>query len=217
MKRFSDFTRSSVGKKQIMALTGLALSLFLVGHLSGNFLLFVGPEKFNAYANFMSAHPLLIPVELVLLLIFLSHVGFAIALTRQNRAARPVAYAVNDASDASLASRTMILTGLVVFAFVPIHLINFKYQNWHETEAGLYGLVVAKFADPLYAIPYIVAMIILGFHLWHALHSLIRTFGLVHPTYTPILKKICAALAIILAGGFTSIPVWFLLFGQGGN
>lgn len=216
MSGFCDFTRSSVGKKQLMALSGLALSLFLVGHLSGNFLLFAGPEKFNAYANYMSTNPLLIPIELLLLSIFLLHVGLAITLTRQNRAARPFPYAVKDPSGASMASRSMIYTGILIFLFVPLHLIHFKYAPWHGTDAGLYGVVVNKFALPAYSLPYAAAMIAMGFHLAHALQSCLRTFGLVHPGHTPWIQRLCLGLALFLSAGFTAIPLWFLIQGHGG-
>lgn len=216
MSRFLHFFSTSIGQKQLMAVTGLVWLGFLVGHLSGNFLLLAGPETFNAYAEFLSNHPLLIPVEIFMLTVLLAHVFLAIRITVQNRAARGSSYQFKQASGATLASRSMIFSGLVVFFFLVIHLINFKYGGYEDHELKLYGLVMDQFAQPEFAVMYILFMVVLGAHLIHAIQSVFQTFGWNHPAYTPALKNLGYALALILAGGFAALPLWAWLIFEGG-
>ena len=202
---------SSIGKKVGMAVTGMMVYGFLLGHLAGNFLLFRddGGEQFNAYSKFLTEHPLLVPVELVLLVAFLLHIHFGISVARANRRARPQAYKKTRAlGRRSWASRSMVFSGLIILVFVVTHLRTFKYAD-HSTGT-LYQLVMETFSQPIYASGYALAMLVLGFHLWHALQRAFQTLGLGTG------RRIWAAstvLAVIIAGGFGAIPLWAFLRG----
>ena len=189
-----------------MALTGLLLYLFLVGHLAGNLLLLKldRGEDFNAYSDLLTHHPLLIPVELVLLAIFVLHMYLAISVSRDNRRARPVGYRkTKSVGGRSWASSTMIYSGILILVFVVLHMKTFKYGD--RGAGTLYDLVMHTFREPLYAGWYVFAMIVLGFHLWHAFHSALQSLGFQDR------KKLRLAgiiLCLILAGGFAFIPLW---------
>ena len=197
---------SSIGKKVGMAVTGLVVYGFLLGHMAGNFLLFKsdGGEQFNAYSKFLTEHPLLIPIELGLLAAFLLHILFGISVARENRRARPEAYKkAKGVGRRSWASRSMVFTGLVVLVFVIIHLKTFKYAD--HTTGTLYRLVMDTFSQPLYAAGYVIAMTVLGFHLWHALQSAFQTLGFrTGRTFWTASMLV----AVIIAGGFGIIPLW---------
>ena len=204
----SSFT-SSIGKKLAMALTGLALYGFLLGHLGGNLLLLSkdGRAAFNAYSEFLTNHPLLVPVEVGLVGVFVLHIYFAITVSLENRRARPVGYRVSTSvGDSSWASRTMIWTGLLILVFVILHIKTFKYGELGD--GSLYDLVVTTFRDPGYAAWYVAAMLLLGFHLWHAFRSAFQTLGLyARPTLRALSIVLCAA----VSGGFAIIPAWIFL------
>ncbi|MSR84456.1 MAG: succinate dehydrogenase cytochrome b subunit [Candidatus Latescibacteria bacterium] len=201
---------SSVGKKLGMALTGLALYMFLVGHLAGNLLLFKkdGGAQFNAYSEFLLNHPLLVPVELGLIAVLFLHVWLAISVSLDNRRARPLGYQVERASGGrNWASRTMLYSGLFTFLFVVIHLVNFKYAD--RAGGTLYDLVIRSFKTPLYAGGYALAMILLGFHLWHSFQSAFQTLGI---QLSARLRSASVLICLVLAGGFGVIPLWIFLF-----
>ena len=200
---------SSIAKKVGMALTGLLLYGFLVGHMSGNLLLLRddGGEAFNAYSAFLTSHPLLLPVESGLVAIFILHVVLAIAVSKENRRARPERYARTKAvGGRTWASRSMIWTGLVILVFVVIHLKTFKYGELGD--GTLYDLVIATFQDSLYVSWYVAAMLLLGFHLWHALQSAFQTLGL---SARQNLRRMSIVVCFLIAGGFGFIPLWVYL------
>lgn len=200
----------SVGKKLGMALTGLALYMFLAGHLAGNMLLFKGDggAQYNAYSEFLLNHPLLVPVEIGLTLVLILHVWLAISVSRDNRRARPQGYQVEKASGGrNLASATMLYSGLCTFAFLVIHLINFKYGD--RGAGTLYDLVMKSFKTPLYAGGYVLAMVLLGFHLWHSFQSAFQTLGI---QLSPRQRSASVLVCVVLAGGFGVIPLWIFLF-----
>ena len=151
MIRVATFLTTGIGRKMLMALTGLALLGFLVLHLAGNLLIFVGPKSFNDYSHALVANPLIYPAEALLLIWFVAHFVSGIQITLQNRAARPVPYEVKrragHTSHKSIASSTMILSGIILLIFVPVHLWTFKFGPHYPsaTEAGvrdIYRLVV---------------------------------------------------------------------------
>lgn len=200
----------SVGKKFAMALTGLALYVFLAGHLAGNLLLFKGDggAQFNAYSEFLLHHPLLVPVELGLIAVLVLHVWLAISVSLDNRRARPQGYQVERASGGrNLASRTMLYSGLLTLLFLIIHLKNFKYGD--RAGGTLYDLVLRSFKTPLYAGGYALAMILLGFHLWHSFQSAFQTLGI---QLSPPLRSASVLVCLVLAGGFGIIPLWVFLY-----
>jgi succinate dehydrogenase / fumarate reductase cytochrome b subunit len=199
-----------------MALTGIAMGLFLVAHLSGNLLLFADETgaKFNHYAEFLESQFWLIPSEIGLVVIFLLHVYLAITLSIENRRARgATGYGRKAASDTSFASRSMIISGLIILVFLIIHLIDFKFGE--RGDGGLAGLVKGKLSSPLYSGFYIFAVAVLAFHLFHGFQSFFQTLGLRRPDYTPRVNFLCILLAIGLSVGFACIPIWLLLTNGG--
>jgi succinate dehydrogenase / fumarate reductase cytochrome b subunit len=217
MKWFCKYASSSIGRKQIMAKTGLMLSLFLIVHLAGNMLLFKGPEAFNAYAHALTSNkPVLYFAELILIGIFGTHIFLAIKLTLENRAARGgVPYLVNaQAGEMTIATKTMPISGMWTLIFLILHLANFKYADHVILEGGIhdvYAVVKAHFENPFWAIYYIVSMAILSGHVWHGLQSALQTFGLNHPRHNDMIKSVSALYAVIIFVGFSSFPVYFFI------
>jgi succinate dehydrogenase / fumarate reductase cytochrome b subunit len=224
MSWFFKFTGSSIGKKVIMAITGSFLIIFLIIHLIGNLTLFLGPEAFNAYVSTLDVvKPLIRVIELVLLAAFILHIFNGLRLWIENKMANPKKYAINVGSDNSTVfSRTMFLTGSIVFIFLVLHLATLFYRfNFYDPEGfasqhQYFEIVVSFLSMPWYSILYIVAVLLLGFHLNHGFQSAFQTFGLTHKKYTPFIEKIGTLYAIIMAVGFASMPIYFLFF-YGGN
>jgi succinate dehydrogenase / fumarate reductase, cytochrome b subunit len=221
---FLKFIGSSIGKKITMAVTGSFLLIFLVIHLVGNVTLFFGPDTFNGYVKALGViKPLIRVIELVLLAAFLLHIINGVRLWIENRVARGVNYKVNSSSENSdVFSRTMFLTGSIVFIFLVLHLGTFFWRfNVHD-PTGLansheyFQIVVGFFSYWWYSILYVVAVLLLGFHLNHGFQSAFQTFGWNHKKYTPLLKRIGTIYAIIMAIGFASMPIYFFFF-YGGN
>jgi succinate dehydrogenase / fumarate reductase cytochrome b subunit len=220
----SDRLNSSIGKKFIMAITGLLLILFLVIHLLNNLLLFIGPEIFNEnVARLEAIKPLIRIIELVLALIFIFHIYNAIRLYFENKKAKPQKYAVNASSENStFYSRFMTVSGMFILVFLIFHLSTFwKSFNFdaHSMvgDHPFYAIIQDAFANPVISIFYLIAMIVLGFHLNHAFQSSFQTLGWYHKKYTPLVKKIGTFIAIIFTVGFGSIPIFFYLASLGGN
>jgi succinate dehydrogenase / fumarate reductase cytochrome b subunit len=209
--------RSSLGGKYLVAVTGLLLVLFLVAHLAGNLLLFQGPSAMNQYAQQLrSLGPLLWVARIGLLVIALSHVVLALKLNLANKSARPVPYARKIYLNATLASRTMLPTGLCLLLFIFFHLADFTLRltrNEYQTidASNVYETVVAGFSNPIHSTFYILMMIVLGMHLNHGITSLFQTLGVNHPKYNPIFKWSGPVLGTLLALGFSSLPLSVLL------
>lgn len=212
---------TSIGKKQVVAVTGLLLIGFLIGHLAGNLFIYGGAEAFNGYAHKLEKlRPALYLVEAVLLVIFVIHLTLTALLVYDNVQARPERYAMKESQGPrSLATQLMSPTGAIIVAFVIWHLLDFTFSDHHGLRGiladgesyGLYGVVYNSFSDPFHSLLYIIAMIAIGFHLSHALQSFMQTFGFHSPVYTPVIKKISAGLGIIVATGYSSIPVYVLI------
>ena len=187
-----------------MAVTGLIWYGFLVGHLLGNLLLLRGDggETFDSYASFLINHPLLIPAELFLIVTFFTHIYMAVTLTIENRRARPTAYqVVRSSGGRNLSSSSMAITGTFTLIFIIFHLITFKYGE--RVDGSLYKLVETTFQQTGYMVWYVVAMIILGFHLFHAFQSAFQTLSL----RSRKVQKIGLSLCVIIAGGFALLPI----------
>ena len=212
MKWLTNFFTTSIGRKQLMALTGLGLSGFLVIHLSGQLLLLAGDGGvlFNQYAEWISSQIWINPARAGLLLILIIHVSLAFQLSSENRKARGTPYYYKSASDATYASRHMLLTGVLILGFVVIHLFNFTWAD-ASGPGGLYGLVTQYFANPVWSSFYVLCMIVLAYHLVHALQSVFQTFGIRHKKFTPLIRGICMILAVGLPAAFASIPIWFAI------
>ena len=201
----SKLFSSPIGKKMGMALTGLILYGFLVGHLLGNLLLLKGDggQAFNAYGEFLINHPLIIPAELFLVVVFLLHIYLAISVTRENRRARPVGYqTTKSVGGRSFASHTMIYSGFIVLVFLVLHLKTFKYGD--KAGGTLYDLVSSTFQQTGYMVWYAIAMVVLGFHLWHAFQSALQTLSVRSEKIKSLGLFLCLALAL----GFGFLPVY---------
>ena len=214
---------TSVGQKIVMAMTGLALCGFLVVHLGGNLLLYVGAEKYNDYAHALHAQEILLFVaEIGLLLTFLLHIWLALKTTSDNSAARPTEYAMrqsklDEGPLAAPASATMLLTGLIVLVFLLVHLSDFRGFGVLRHKAPMedpssFVKALAILQDPISALVYIVGSFALGYHLLHGVESAFQTLGLNHPKYTPIVKFASLVFALIVALGFGSFPFWAWAF-----
>ncbi len=220
----SERLNSSIGKKFIMAVTGISLIFFLVIHLLNNLLLFLGPEIFNEnVARLEAIKPLVRVVELILVVIFGLHIFNGIKLYFENKKANPQKYAVSaDSENSTFYSRFMTISGVVILVFLLINLATFwrEFNFAPHPEDGthpFYAIVSNAFANPIISIFYLVVMIILGFHLNHAFQSAFQTFGWQHPKYTPLVKKVGTVIAIIMTVGFGSVPIFFYIASLGGN
>ena len=207
------FYRSTVGKKVVMAVTGIVLVGFVIGHLLGNLLVFRGPEAMNEYAALLkSSGALLWGVRLVLLVAVVLHIAAAIQLTRLDRAARPVGYARQQHQAATVASRSMRWGGLSLALFVVYHLLHFTTGTLHPTfsHTDVYGNMIAAFSEWWVALIYVAAMIFLGLHLYHGVWSVGRTLGVAPSSEEPRRRRLATAVALIVWLGFTSIPLAIL-------
>ena len=212
---------SSLGKKYLMALTGLFLCSFLVIHFLGNITLYTNPIQFNEYTRFMSSNPIIRVMEIVLVAGFLTHIIDAIMLTRANKKAQPVKYAM-DKKQSSWYSRNMGLTGSVILAFLVLHLQSFWYgykfgsPAYATDSAGLpikdmYTMVIEAFGEFWYSGLYVIAVTLLGIHLNHGFQSAFQSVGLRHKKYTPTIKMLGTAFSILISLGFISFPIYFFI------
>jgi len=202
---------TSIGKKLLMAITGLCFCGFLITHLAGNLTIYAGKDAFNAYAEHLhSLGPLLTVFEWILLTLAIIHVLAGAILFYQNFKSRPVSYAVNkNAGGRSLASATMPYTGLILLAFIVFHLINFHFVD--KTNTTIYQIVSRAFADPVYILIYVAAMIVAAFHVSHGLWSAFQTIGANHPKYMPIIMAASIGFGFVVGIGFGFIPIYFAL------
>ena len=198
-----------------MAVTGLMLFGFVVMHLLGNLQLLQGADKINSYAKWLhDLGPLLWIARITLLAVFVLHVATAIRLSRANSAARPVAYQRPNTVQASMASRSMVLSGFSVLAFLVYHLAHFtfevdaitpKFERLTDVDGAqakdVYEMVTTSFANPAIAVAYAAFQLVLFLHLSHGMQSLAQTLGLQHKRYTPMIKTTSYALALAIAGG----------------
>lgn len=217
---------TSVGTKLLVGVTGLALFLFLLSHIAGNALVFLGPSTFNNYSHALTSNPLIPLIEIVLALIFLTHIFKTVKMYLGNQQARPVAYQVKKSQGApsrkSLSSTTMIISGLWLLLFVVIHVKTFKYGPEYPSDVegvrDLYRLVTENFRSPLSVAFYAVSMLIVGSHLWHGASSAFQSLGFDHPRWTPRLLALGKTFAVIIGGGFVAITLFMHLFaGQVGR
>lgn len=202
---------SSVGRKMVMALTGLFLITFLTVHLAVNLTLFGGEEMFNDAAHFMGTNPLIQASQFLLAAGFIFHIGYGIKLELQNRAARGTKYAMNKpAENSTLNSRSMIVTGILVMLFLILHIKDYfvpmKFTNVEESH---YKIVTTLFQNPLYVGLYVLAFVMLAVHLNHGFQSSFQSMGWNHPKYTPFVKGLSKVFCWIIGLGFSSIAIYF--------
>ncbi len=219
----SVLSLSSLSHKYVMALAGLFLMLFLVFHLATNLLMLVGREAFEGAVQFLTVNPLVKAMEYVLFAGFLIHIILGVLIWVHNTRSRPVKYHVPLKTETAAFSRFMIHTGVIIFIFLVIHLINFYFVKLGLTPVpegaadshDFFSMAVIKFKNPWYSGFYILSFVFLGFHLYHAFQSAFQSLGLNHDKYFPAIKVIGAIYSIIIFIGFSSIPVYFLFLYPG--
>lgn len=218
------FIWSSIGTKIILAITGIGLALFLPVHLAGNLLLFAGAEPFNRYAHKLISIPILVPiVEIGLVALFLIHSVKAILNYLSNRKARPSRYVASQwaggRSHKTWASTTMIISGLSLGAFVPVHLIQMKYGPYFETKVDgetvrdVYKVVVETFANPLNVAFYLFCMAVVGMHLYHGFASAFSSLGVSRPRYARIILWGGRLFGGVVGLGFFVLPIYVAVLG----
>ena len=193
-----------------MAVTGAILFGFLVGHMLGNLQVFLGRDVMNHYAETLHGSPgLLWSVRILLLVSVVLHAWAAVQLTAVKAAARPVPYVKPGNVQATTGSRTMMLSGPVIALFVIGHLLHLTTGTLHPqfVELRAFENVVIGFSNPIASGLYIVAMILVGFHLSHGIWSMFQSMGFSHPRYTPLIKKFSAVFAWVLIAGFIAVPI----------
>jgi succinate dehydrogenase / fumarate reductase cytochrome b subunit len=202
---------SSIGKKLLMAITGLSFIGFLCAHLAGNLTLYMGGTAFNRYAEKLhSLGPILTVFEFGLLTLAVIHVTTGVILFIQNLKARSVPYE-NDrrVGGRTLSSVTMPYTGLIILAFVIFHLINFSFVD--KTQRTIFEIVSSAFANPVYLVVYVLVMIIVALHIRHGFWSAFQTVGANHPKDMPVLMVLSVIASLIFGFGFGLLPIYLWL------
>jgi len=213
-----------------MAISGAALFLFVVGHLLGNLQIFLGPDQINAYGNFLQTTPeILWPARIGLLASVALHIWSAVTLAKENKAARPVPYATWDSTAASYASRTMLMSGLIIGGFVIYHLLHFTVQAkpinftgqdfvaFHDAKGrhDVYRMMITGFSYPLVSGFYVLATALLCLHLSHGTSAMFQSVGWKNQVYGPLIDRFAKITAWVIFLGYSSIPVAVLLgFGK---
>jgi succinate dehydrogenase / fumarate reductase cytochrome b subunit len=229
MHALKKYMGSSIGRKQMMGATGVILYGYLLIHLVGNIGMLFGAERYNKYGHLLLSEmaEVIIPIEIALIVAILVHIRLAIGLTLENRAARPVAYAVKKSSSATLHSASMAMTGTAILLFVIIHIANFRFGaagmggmptvSYGGVEMkDLYGTMMRAFSQWWYTAGYILALILIFSHLSHGVQSSAQSLGFNHPKYTPLVKIAGRAYALLISGGFILLAVW-AYFQHGGT
>lgn len=210
MSRALTFYSTSIGKKVVMAITGLILFGFVIGHMLGNLQVFMGAKQMNAYAAMLKANATLLwGVRIVLLVAVTLHIVAAVQLTRMSQRSRPEGYHYKDVIQADYAARTMRWSGPIIAVFVIYHLLHFTTGSVHPQfdVHDVYHNVISGFRVWPVSLFYIIAMVALAFHLWHGVWSLFQTLGLINPKSNKIIHRLAAIATLALVIGFISIPM----------
>ncbi|MGI8436172.1 MAG: succinate dehydrogenase cytochrome b subunit [Chthoniobacterales bacterium] len=222
MNQVTAFYRSSIGRKFIVAITGVIMIVFIIGHLLGNLQIFLGPEWVNGYAEHLrELGPLLWLVRVILFITVLLHIYFTVQLAIENKRARPKKYARQEYVKASFASRHMVVSGLVVFAFIVFHLLHFSGRQFNPrfpllkndplNHYDVYSMMVYGFQNVYVSAFYIIGLFLLTLHLTHGASSFLQSLGLNDQKLTPRLAFLGRVFAWLVFVGYTSIPVAILL------
>ena len=223
MNLIRTFWQSQIGKKIVMAVTGLIGVGFVIGHMVGNLQVFEGAEKINAYGKFLH-HTVgleLWAVRAVLIAAVVGHVVAALQLTRQKEAARPHGYRRRDPQVSTLASRTIRWGGVLILVFIVLHILHFTVRSFPGYQGtvtidgvetvDVYTNLVVAFQNPLWVAFYVVSMVVLGLHLYHGVWSSMRTLGAAKPSPAPLKRQVALGLAILIWAGFTIVPIGIFL------
>jgi succinate dehydrogenase / fumarate reductase, cytochrome b subunit len=214
------YVTSTIGSKKLMALSGLVWSGFVLGHMAGNLLIFLGPEAYNNYGHSIVSNKLVYVAEAGLVTFLVLHIIYGVWLTVRNRIARGSRYAVsiNGEKQSTVASRTMIAHGVVLFVFIVLHLITFKFgPHYDVTYNGvqmrdLFRLMVEVFQSPAYVTWYIFSLLLLGTHLSHGVSSSLQSLGLNNAKYGACIKAVGYVYAALVCIGFIAQPVYLFFF-----
>jgi succinate dehydrogenase / fumarate reductase cytochrome b subunit len=216
------FYQSSIGKKYVVAVTALLLILYVLGHLVGNLQIYLGPDRINAYAKFLhDLGPILWVIRVFLLAAFVIHIAATIQLAQENRLAKPQKYAVAGYQRSTMASRTMIVSGLIVLCFVIYHLLQFtlqvtdpEFREVHDSigRHDVYRMLILGFRHPLVSLFYVIALFLLTTHLSHGFASVVQTLGINNRKIANFVSTGGQILAWVVFAGYISIPVT-ILFG----
>jgi len=201
---------ATIVKKAVMAVTGVILFVFVVGHLLGNLQVFLGAERINAYAAFLRGNvELLWGVRILLLVSVIAHIVVTVQLALLKSKARPVGYAKKKNPHSTIASRTMYYSGPMIAAFVIYHLLHMTAGVVHPDfqQGEVFANMVYGFQQIPVSIAYIVAIAFLCLHLNHGIYSTFQTLGAAHPKYMPRIKRAAAVISILLFLGYISIPI----------
>lgn len=211
MNRLQRLWDTSVGKKAVMAVTGLIMVAYLITHVLANLMVFQGPEKINAYSAFLhGTGGALWVARLVLIAALVLHVVAAAQLTARRQAARPVAYAAGREPQVStVASRTIRWGGVLILIFIVYHLLHFTLGTVHPSfvEGDPYHNVAAGFGNPLVVVFYELALAALGLHLYHGIWSSGRSLGVSPPSPHPLKRQLALVLSLLIWAGFAVIPI----------
>ncbi len=216
-------TSTSIGKKQIMGVTGLLLCGFLVSHLLGNLTMLVGADAFNKYSHTLISNPLIYVAEAILVMLFLSHILMGLKVTIENKKARPIPYHTYTKSGrgGTFASTTMPATGMIALVFLVIHILGLKYGTQYTTVVGgvemrdIYKTTMEYFQSLPHVLGYIIAVVALGIHVSHGFWSAFQSLGLNHPKYMPKIQIASRVFGLVVALGFSIFPIFCYL--QGGH
>ena len=211
----SGLFSSSVGTKILIGISGVALVLYLLIHIAGNMVVFLGPAAYNRYAYVLEGNALLPIIEIALLLVFVIHIFKTVRMYFANRRLRPVGYARKKYAGApsrkTFASSTMIVSGLWLLAFLVIHVKTFRFgveEEWPAGGRNLYLLEMQAFTNPLVVAFYVISMVVVGSHLWHGVSSAFQSLGLDKPAWTRFILPAGKIIAVLIAGGFIVIAIW---------
>ena len=214
MNSFTRFLSSSIGRKYVMAVTGLSLTLFLLVHMAGNLTLYAGNDAFNEYADLLESNPLLPLAEAGLLVLFVVHILFAVLLTGRNKASRSDKYRANlGMGSKTVASTTMWITGPVLLVFLVIHIWDFRISKELLEEYDLAQMVVDRLQHPVGFVIYTASIAMVGLHMWHAFQSAFQTLGVAHPRYRALIQNTGRLITALLVAGFGGIPFYLFFTG----
>jgi succinate dehydrogenase / fumarate reductase cytochrome b subunit len=210
MRDIAAIYETSLGKKIVMALTGIILFIYVVGHMLGNLQIYLGPEQINSYAEFLHSKPTMLWIaRTVLLAAVLVHFVAAVQLWLRNRSSRPVRYRFFNPPAVDYAARTMVWTGPIIALFVIYHVLHFTTGTVHPgfEELKPFHNVVVGFSNPWVAAFYVLANLLLAVHLYHGVWSLFQSLGWDHPRFGPWRRSFAVAVAAIIGAGNVSIPL----------
>jgi succinate dehydrogenase / fumarate reductase cytochrome b subunit len=222
MNVVAGFFKSSLGKKYVMALTGIGLFIFVVGHMVGNLQIFIGQEALNRYGAFLQGlGELLWGARIGLIILVLLHIWSAVKLSAENKAARPIGYGNKRPFGSTYASRTMLMSGLIIFAFIIYHLLHYTFvvqaingtgRNFGELHDAqgrhdIYTMMILGFRQPIVSVFYIIGIALLCLHLSHGVQAMFQSLGLKNRNWKPLIDGFAKFIAIVLFVGYCMIPV----------